>query len=75
MSKASREWKATCKEANRYGGDWLRKEMTLSAYKAMKREDRMMYKPRNVKHLQSAIAELDAGKGIAFNPLEEDMND
>ena len=71
MSKASREWKASCKEANRYDGGWLRKDMTLRSYMAMKREDQRMYKPRNMIHIKKAIAELDAGKGIEFNPFED----
>ena len=73
MSKASREWRASCKEDNRQtdGESWSRKDMTLGAYMAMKREDQRMYKPRNMIHIKKAIAELDAGKGIEFNPFED----
>ena len=73
MSKASREWRASCKEDNRQtdGDSWSRKDMTLGAYMAMKREDQRMYKPRNMIHIKKAIVELDAGKGIEFNPFED----
>ena len=74
MSKASREWKESCKHDNRLtnGTSWSKKDMTLSSYKAMKREDQRWFKIETP-HLKRAIAEMDAGKGIVFNPFEEDV--
>ena len=74
MSKASREWKAVCKEDNRQadGTLWTRKDMTLASYMAMCRMDQRIYKRRNVKRVLNSIKELDEGNGIAFNPLEEE---
>ena len=72
MSKASRGWKAVCKEDNRqmYGMLWARKDMTLASYMAMCRMDQRTYKRKNVKRVLNSIKELDEGKGIAFNPWE-----
>ena len=74
MSKASREWKASCKEDNRLtnGTSWSRKDMTLRSHMQMKRYDRRFQRRRNLKDLIEGLKELDAGKGIAFNPLEEE---
>ena len=74
MSKALRKWKEVCKEDNRrsYGTLWTHKDMTLASYMAMCRMDQRTYKRRNVKRVLNSIKELDEGKGIAFNPLEEE---
>lgn len=74
MSKASREWKASCKEDNRQtdGTSWARENMTLKSYMQMKRNDQHFMKKSHMVYLKGCIVELDAGKGIAFNPLEEE---
>ena len=74
MSKASREWKASCKKDNRLtnGTSWSRKDMTLRSHMQIKRYDRRFQGRRNLKHLIEGLKELDAGKGIAFNPLKEE---
>lgn len=66
MSKASREWKKTCKNDNRLtnGTSWSKKDMTLSSYKAIKRYDRRFYKRANMRHLIKGLKELEAKEGI-----------
>ena len=73
MSKASRAWKESCKSNNRLtnGTSWSRKDMTLRSHMMIKRYDRKFHKRRNVRYLVEGLKELDAGKGIAFNPLED----
>lgn len=46
MSRASREWKESCKYANRLtnGTSWPKKDMTLRSYMAMKRENQQWLK-------------------------------
>lgn len=73
MSKGSRKWKASCKEVNRLtnGTSWSKKDMTLSSYRAMKREDQRWLKIESP-YLKRAISELDAGKGIKTISVEHD---
>lgn len=71
MSKASREWKASCKNDCREGFFWRRKDMTLSSYKAMKRRDQQWMKAESA-HLKKAISELDAGNGVKTVWVEHD---
>ena len=74
MSKASRDWKYMCKRDNilTNGTSWSKKDMTLVSYKSIKRYDRRFNSRKNIAHLVGSLKELDEGKGIAFNPLEEE---
>lgn len=75
MSRASREWKKTCKNDNRLtnGTSWSKKDMTLSSYKSIKRYDRRFNRRRNMRHLIEGLKELDNGNGMDFNPFEGNM--
>ena len=72
MSKASREWKETCKHDNRLtnGTSWSKKDMALRPYMAIKRYDRRFYSRRNVRRLVEGLKEMDEGKLVKFNPFE-----
>ena len=72
MSKASREWKETCKHDNRLtnGTSWSKKDMALRSYMAIKRYDRRFYSRRNVRRLVEGLKEMDEGRLVKFNPLE-----
>ena len=77
MSKASRAWKAACKNENRQETSFPfeRKQMTLASYRAQKRYDQRLYKAKSVRRIKNMIAEMDAGNVVAFNPFKEAVND
>ena len=70
MSKASREWKESCKHDNRLtnGTSWSKKDMTLSSYKAMKREDQRWFKIE-APYLKRAIEEVEAKKSCTVQSI------
>lgn len=74
MSKASREWKEMCKRDNRLtkGTSWPRKDMSLASYKVIKRYVRKQNSRKNLGRIIVSLKELDEGKGIKFNPFEEE---